>query len=78
MTGCGYERPIKGGQSVTALPWCSDADLLGDVDLEAKVLTVLSTLVSSRSNRTVRRFPRSLVDQSRLLAAGIGLASQRT
>ena len=27
----------QGAQSVTALPWCSDVDLLGDVDLVAKV-----------------------------------------
>jgi hypothetical protein len=37
----GYERPIKGGQSVTALPRCSDVDLLGDgervVNLDAEV-----------------------------------------
>ena len=37
----GYERPIGGGQSVTALPQCSDVDLFGDVerviDLDAEV-----------------------------------------
>jgi len=26
----GYERRIRGGQSVTALPQCSEVDLLGD------------------------------------------------
>jgi hypothetical protein len=39
--GCGYERQIRGGQSVTALPRCSDVDLLGDseriVNLDAEV-----------------------------------------
>jgi hypothetical protein len=37
----GYERPIKGGQSVTALPQYSDVDLFGDgervIDLDAEV-----------------------------------------
>jgi hypothetical protein len=42
----GYERPIKGEQSVAALLWCSDVDLLRHLDLEAKAPTVLSTLVS--------------------------------
>ena len=39
MSAYGYERPIEGGQSVTALPRCSDVDLLGDgervIDLDA-------------------------------------------
>ena len=39
MAAHGYERPIKGGQSVTALPRRSDVDLLGDgecvIDLNA-------------------------------------------
>jgi hypothetical protein len=27
---CGYERTVRGGQRMTALPRCSDVDLLGD------------------------------------------------
>jgi hypothetical protein len=37
----GYQCPLKGGQSVTALPRCSDVDLLGDrervIDVDAEV-----------------------------------------
>ena len=40
MAARGFERPIRGGQSVTALPRCSDVDLLGNgeriVNLDAK------------------------------------------
>jgi hypothetical protein len=40
-SAAGYERPIKGGQSATALPRCSDVDLLCDgeriVNLDAEV-----------------------------------------
>jgi hypothetical protein len=41
MLAVGYERPIGGGQSATALPRCSDVDLLGDgerfINLDAEV-----------------------------------------
>jgi hypothetical protein len=41
MSASGYERPIWYGQSVTALPRCSDVDPLGDggriVNLDANV-----------------------------------------
>jgi hypothetical protein len=41
VSALGYERPIRGGQSVTALPRGSDINLLGDrervIDLDAKV-----------------------------------------
>jgi hypothetical protein len=36
----GYDRPIRGGQSVTALSRCSDVHLFGDgkrvIDLDAQ------------------------------------------
>ena len=41
ISAFGYERLIRGGQSVTALPRCSDVDLLGNgervIDLDAKI-----------------------------------------
>jgi hypothetical protein len=41
-----YQHPIEGGQSATALPRCSNVDLLGDgervIDLDSGYLTFRS------------------------------------
>jgi hypothetical protein len=61
MSVSGYERPIKGGQSVTALPRCSDVDLLRDgeriVNLDAEVPDGALHLGVPKEKLNGRRFP---------------------
>ena len=66
----GYERPIRGGQSVTALPRCSDVNLLCDcervIDLDAKVSDRALHLGVPKEQLNRAEVPGPPVNQSRL------------
>ena len=64
----GYERPIGGGQSVTALPRCSDVNLLGDgeriVDFDAEIPDRALHLGVAKEQLNRPEIPGTLIDQS--------------
>jgi hypothetical protein len=70
MAAVGYERPIWDGQSVAALPQCSDVDLFGDgervVDLDAEVSDRALHLSVAEEQLYRAKVPGAPVDQSRL------------
>ena len=76
MAGHGYERPIGGGQSVTALPRCSDVDPLGYgdrvIDLDAKVSDRALHLGMAKEQLNRANVSCSCVDQA-LVRIDLGL-----